>query len=34
MALRVEEPFDWGKTIGGLARLMMRGVKKPDFKFI
>ena len=26
---RVEEPFGWGKTIGGLARPMLRGVKKP-----
>jgi hypothetical protein len=25
---RVEEPFGWGKTIGGLARPMLRGVKK------
>jgi hypothetical protein len=31
---RVEEPFGWGKTIGGLARPMLRGVKKLDFKFI
>jgi hypothetical protein len=30
---RVEESFGWGKTIGGLAR-MLRGVKKLDFKFI
>jgi hypothetical protein len=30
---RVEEPFDWGKTIGGLARPLLRGVKKLDFKF-
>jgi hypothetical protein len=30
---RVEEPFGWGKTIGGLARPMLRGVKKLDFKF-
>jgi hypothetical protein len=30
---RVEEPFEWGKTIGGLARPMLRGVKKLDFKF-
>src|SRR2546423_174329 len=30
---RVEEPFGWGKTIGGLARAMLRGVKKLDFKF-
>ena len=28
-----EEPFGWGKTIGGLARPMLRGVKKLDFKF-
>ena len=26
-------PFGWGKTIGGLARPMLRGVKKLDFKF-
>jgi hypothetical protein len=25
---RIEEPFGWGKTIGGLARAMLRGVKK------
>ena len=31
---RVEEPFGWGKTIGGLTRPMLRGVKKLDFKFI
>jgi transposase len=31
---RVEEPFGWGKAIGGLARPMLRGVKKLDFKFI
>jgi hypothetical protein len=30
---RVEEPFGWGKTIGGLARPILRGVKKLDFKF-
>src|SRR5262249_51142459 len=30
---RVEEPFGWGKTIGGLARPMLRGGKKLDFKF-
>jgi transposase len=30
---QVEEPFGWGKTIGGLARPMLRGVKKLDFKF-
>ena len=29
----VEEPFGWGKTIGGLARPMLRGVKKLGFKF-
>ena len=23
----------WGKTIGGLARPLLRGVKKLDFKF-
>jgi autotransporter-associated beta strand protein len=27
------KPFGWGKTIGGLARPMLRGVKKLDFKF-
>src|SRR4249919_355538 len=31
---RIEEPFGWGKTIGGLARPMLRGVKKLDFEFI
>jgi transposase len=30
---RVEEPFGWGKTIGGLARPMLRGAKKLGFKF-
>jgi transposase len=30
---RVEEPFGWGKTIGGLARPMLRGIEKLDFKF-
>jgi transposase len=29
----VEEPFGWGKTIGGLARPMLRGVKRLNFKF-
>ena len=29
---RVEEPFGWGKTIGRLARPMLRGIKKLDFK--
>ena len=29
----VEEPFGWGKTIGGLARPMLRGVKRLAFKF-
>jgi Transposase DDE domain len=24
---RIEEPFGWGKTIGGLARPMLRGVR-------
>ena len=31
---RIEEPFDWAKTIGGLARPMLRGVKKLGFRFI
>jgi transposase len=30
---RVEEPFGWAKTIGGLARPMLRGVRKLGFKF-
>jgi transposase len=30
---RIEEPFGWGKTIGGLARPMLRGVEKLCFKF-
>src|SRR3954468_12087502 len=30
---RIEEAFGWAKTIGGLARPMLRGVKKLDFKF-
>ena len=31
---RTEEPFGWGKTIGGLARPMLRGVACMRFKFI
>jgi hypothetical protein len=27
------EPFGWGRTIGGLARPMLRGVEKLGFKF-
>jgi Transposase DDE domain len=30
---RIEEPFGWGKTIGGLGRPMLRGVRKLGFKF-
>jgi len=30
---RIEEPFGWGKTIGGLARPMLRGVEKLGFTF-
>jgi hypothetical protein len=30
---RAEEPFGWGKTIGGLARPMLRGAKRLAFKF-
>jgi IS5 family transposase len=30
---RIEEPFGWGKTIGGLARPMLRGAKRLGFKF-
>ena len=29
----VEEPFGWAKTIGGLARPMLRGAKRLGFKF-
>ena len=29
----VEEPFGWAKTIGGLARPMLRGAKRLSFKF-
>ena len=29
---RIEEPFGRGKTIGGLARPMLRGVEKLGFK--
>jgi hypothetical protein len=29
---RIEEPFGRGKTIGGLARPMLRGVEKRGFK--
>jgi transposase len=30
---RTEEPFGWAKTIGGLARPMLRGTKRLGFKF-
>jgi transposase/IS5 family transposase len=30
---RTEEPFGWAKTIGGLARPMLRGAKRLGFKF-
>jgi hypothetical protein len=30
---RTEEPFGWGKTIGGLAQPMLRGVARLRFKF-
>ena len=30
---RIEEPFGWGKTIGELARPMLRGVEKLGLKF-
>jgi hypothetical protein len=30
---RIEEPFGWGKTIGALARPMLRAVRKLAFKF-
>jgi hypothetical protein len=30
---RIEEPFGWGKTIGGLARPMLRGAARLGFKF-
>jgi hypothetical protein len=30
---RTEEPFGWAKTIGGLARPMLRGVARMRFKF-
>ena len=30
---RIEEPFGWGKTIGGLARPMLRGAERLAFKF-
>src|SRR5262252_562113 len=30
---RIEEPFGWGKIIGGLARPMLRGIRKLGFKF-
>ena len=29
----IEEPFGWAKTIGGLARPMLRGVARLGFKF-
>jgi transposase len=31
---RIEEPFGWGKTIGGLARPMLRGAARLGFKFV
>jgi hypothetical protein len=30
---RIEEPFGWSKTIGGLARPMLRGARRLAFKF-
>ncbi|GIK97757.1 MAG: hypothetical protein BroJett029_19660 [Alphaproteobacteria bacterium] len=30
---RVEEPFGWGKIIGGLGRPMLRGARKLGFEF-
>ena len=30
---RIEESFGWAKTIGGLARPMLRGVCQLGFKF-
>jgi hypothetical protein len=30
---RTEEPFGWAKTIGGLARPMLRGGARLRFKF-
>jgi hypothetical protein len=30
---RTEEPFGWGKTIGGLARPMLRGAARLRFRF-
>jgi transposase len=30
---RIEEPFGWGKMIGGLGRPMLRGARKLGFKF-
>jgi hypothetical protein len=30
---RTEEPFGWAKTIGGLARPMLRGAARLRFKF-
>jgi transposase len=30
---RIEEPFGWGKTIGGLVRPMLRGAARLGFKF-
>jgi hypothetical protein len=30
---RIEEPLGWGKTIGGLARPMLRGAARLRFKF-
>ncbi|MFO1080274.1 MAG: IS5 family transposase [Reyranellaceae bacterium] len=31
---RIEESFGWGKTIGGLARPMLRGIDRLRFKFM
>ena len=30
---RTEEPFGWAKTVGGLARPMLRGIARLRFKF-
>lgn len=33
MRNRIEEAFDWAKTIGGLAKTKVRGTKRVAFKF-
>jgi hypothetical protein len=31
---RIEEPFGWGKTVGGLAQTVYRGVERVGARFV